>query len=217
MSVFRNSLSRNLGVELVNNPLIVGLEEFKKQLEKDYFSDVQIRDCSTKSNICHLIIELDCNLHLEEAVLFLNKSGWANQNSTKSSLSDAVHILEKQNDFEIEIEEFSIFLNDSSIVIKRIHKHSVQEQLCTLLHKIAEHHDSITRSFKETPYEIYIPVFEEDIIENDIKLAAIEQGKNDSQDYYTYWGLYFESEDDALIYELPKKRIIGGELLMLNH
>ena len=49
------------------------------------------------------------------------------------------------------------------------------------------------------------------------KIAQIEQAHNDKKDYFGYWGLYFESEEDGVIYDLPRKRIITGELHMLDH
>lgn len=210
-------MKRNFEVELDDNPQIKGLKQFKDQLEKDYYSDVQIRDCSTVSNVCYLIIELKCNLRLEEAVYLLKQEGWGSKQASKSCLKEAIGVLENQNSFDIQVEEFSLFLLDTSIIIKRIHQRSIEEQLYALLYEIAEHHPSITKKSAETPYEIYIPVFEEDILENDRKITAIEEGKNESKDYFTYWGLYFDSENDAVIYELPKRRIFSADLFMLNH
>jgi hypothetical protein len=74
-----------------------------------------------------------------------------------------------------------------------------------------------TKKFTETPYEIYIPVFEEDHFENDTKLKNIRIGNNNKKDYFEYWGLYFDSEKDAVIYDLKNKSIIFGDLFMLNH
>ena len=54
-------------------------------------------------------------------------------------------------------------------------------------------------------------------MENDINIANIEQANNEKKDYFKYWGLYFDNQEEAVIYELTKKRIISGELHMLNH
>ena len=217
MTAYRNSLCCNLDIELDNNPQINGLEQFKRQLEKDYFSDAQVRDCCSNSTSCSLIIELSCSLRLHEAVLMLEEKNWGMQYHGKTALHDAVAILQSQNELDIKIEEFTIHLRDTSIIIKRIYPKSIEEHLCALLHEIAEHYIDITKASAEIPYEMYIPVFEEDIWENDIQLEAIELANNSHTDYFSYWGLYFESDDDATIYELSKRRMIGGELHMLDH
>ncbi len=217
MTTYRNNLCCNLDIELDNNPQINGLEQFKRQLEKAYFSEVQVRDCCSDSTSCSLIIELGCSLHLHEAVQMLDQKDWGMYRHGKTALQDAVAILQLQNELDINIEEVSIFLKDTSIIIKRIYPKSVEEQLCTLLGKIADHYHDITKASLETPYEIYIPVFEEDIMENDIQLEAIETANNQLTDYFSYWALYFESDEEAVIYELSKRQMIGGELHMLDH
>ena len=217
MTAYRNSLCCNLDIELDNNPQINGLEQFKRQLENDYFSDAQVRDCCSNATSCSLIIELSCGLSLHEAVLMLDEKNWGMQRHGKTALQDAVAMLQLQNELDIKIEEFTIHLRDTSIIIKRIYPKSIEEQLCKLLHEIAEHYIDITKASTETPYEIYIPVFEEDMWENDIQLEAIERANNNHSDYFSYWALYFESEDDATIYELSERRMISGELHMLDH
>ena len=61
-----------------------------------------------------------------------------------------------------------------------------------------------------------MPVFEESLLENDTTLMNIRSGNNDVKDYFKYWGLYFYTEDDALIYDLKNTSIISGDLQMLN-
>lgn len=223
MSIYGGGYSRNLKVHLENDPKINGLKEFRNRLSRDFFADVQIRNRITNDQQVNLIIELNCNFELKEIILFLKSNEWASEEDKNccgidlSNLERAVKELNRFNRLEVDIEEFSIFLKDSSIIIKKIYRESIQQQMCELFRSIAEHYRYITKNFTETPYELYIPVFEEDLQENDIKIAQIEQADNDKKDYFGYWGLYFDSEEDAVIYDLPRKRIITGELHMLNH
>ena len=222
MSSKGGGYNRNLMVRLDNNPKINGLAELTKRLEKSFFADVQVRNCATNSENVSLIIELTCNFKLKEIVFFLKNNQWgATQTDCcgvdPSNLSRAIKDLRRQNSMDIDIEEFSIFLNNTSIIIKKIYQESIQHQLPELFKCIVEHYKHITKNCRETPYEMYIPVFEEDLQENDSKIARIEQHHNERQDYVGYWGLYFDSEDDAVIYDLPRKRIITGDLFMLNH
>ncbi len=101
-------------------------------------------------------------------------------------------------------------------MIKNIFKNSIQDQLNLILQSIAAHYVHFTKKLTETPYEIYIPVFEEDLFENNTQIRDIRISNNQPKDYFNYWGLYFESEEDALIYKLKDKSFIPGDLLMLN-
>jgi len=213
----------NLKLKLDDNPQIVGLDEFRKSLEKDYFSNVAIRNCSSDSIRQNLVIEMDCNFNLVEVLSHLQKGTWGRICSTQHSwsksspFSNALKTLNKLNNRGIDVEELSIFLKDTSIIIKNIFENSIEEQLRQILQTIAEHYVHFTKKFTETPYEIYIPVFEEDHFENDTKLKNIRNGNNNKKDYFEYWGLYFDSEKDAVIYDLKNKSIIFGDLFMLNH
>lgn len=213
----------NLRIKLDDNPQIKGLVEFKKSLERDYFSNVSVRNCSSDDARENLVIEMDCNFKLVEILSHLQKGTWGRMYSAQNSwsksspFSRALRKLNKLNSRQIDIEELSIFTIDCSIIIKNIFENSIEEQLRQILQTIAEHYVYFSKRLTETPYEIYIPVFEEDIFENDAKLKNIRAGNNKEKDYFKYWGLYFESEKDALIYDLKNKSIIYGDLFMLNH
>ena len=213
----------NLRIKLDDNPQIKGLVEFKKSLERDYFSNVSVRNCSSDIARENLVVEMDCNFKLVEILSHLQKGTWGRMYSAQNSwsksspFSRALRKLNKLNSRQIDIEELSIFTIDCSIIIKNIFENSIEEQLRQILQTIAEHYVYFSKRLTETPYEIYIPVFEEDIFENDAKLKNIRAGNNKEKDYFKYWGLYFESEKDALIYDLKNKAIIYGDLFMLNH
>ncbi len=213
----------NLKLKLDDNPQIEGLVEFRKSLEKDYFSNVAVRNCSADNIRENLVIEMDCNFKLVEILSHLQKGTWGgtfpapNSWSKSSPFSKALERLNELNNRRIDVEELSVFLKDSSIIIKNIYENSIEEQLGQILQTIAEHYVYFTKKLSETPYEIYIPVFEEDLFENDTKLKNIRTGNNSKKDYFEYWGLYFDSEKDALIYDLKNKSIIFGDLFMLNH
>ena len=222
MSRDGSSYDRNLKVHLENDPKLIGLNEFRSRLERDFFGEVQVRNRITENHQVNLIIELSCNFDLKEIIVFFKNKQWGQGNGDccgidLSNLTRAINEIRQLNGLEIDIEEFAIFLNDTSIIVKKIYKDSIQQQLCELFISMADHYNFITMNYTETPYEIYIPVFEEDLVENETKIARIEQAHNDKKDYFGYWGLYFDSEEDAVIYDLPKKRIITGELHMLNH
>lgn len=223
MAIGRESLNKNLRLKLDDNPKIQGLAKFITDLERAYFSKVTVRNCTPFINDNNLVIELDCPLSLIELVHQI-KCGGCCSSGLEDNTGHQISYLEKahdelclKNDSDIEIEEFSLFLTDCSIIIKKIYKGSIVEQLVNIFEAFSEHLESLTNRLTEIPFEIYVPVFEEDLIENDIKIANVEQSNNERKDYFGYWGLYFEEDIEAVIYELPKRRIISGDLVMLNH
>ena len=223
MPIHLDNFKNNLKLQLDNNPQLNGLDAFKKHLEKEYFSNVTIRNCSTDNNFDSLVIEMDCNIELVEVLFHSQKGTWGNlcldetSEFFSTSFSEALNTLKGLNDQPIDVEEFSILLKDASIIIKKIYEESIPEQFGNLLNSIAENYVHITRGLSESPYEIYIPVFEENILENNMLLSNIKVENNSSGDYFAFWGLYFDSEEDAVIYDLSNKSIISGDLYMLNH
>lgn len=196
--------------------LIEGLNSFKKSLEKHFFSNVTIRDYSGEGISSKLILELECNFELCEMLHYFKLGTWGNFNCEKFSISKLLQQLNKSNDVPVEIEEFSIFLKDSSIIITKIYEKSIAEQLEYILTEINDNYIHFTKGFTETPYEIYVPVFEESVLEHEGSLNDIACDNNNARDYFKYWGLYFFSEDDAVIYDLKNTAVISGNLHMLN-
>ncbi|MGB5320414.1 hypothetical protein [Eudoraea sp.] len=125
----------NFNLKLDQNPDILGLSDFIRRLEKDYFSEVTVRTIPADRDQINLIIELDCTFNLVEVLSQLQKGNWGTtiSDGTASPQLKALNRLRQLNDSEIDVEEFSIFLKDSSIVIKNIFKNSIQDQLNLIL------------------------------------------------------------------------------------
>lgn len=196
---------------------IEGLELFTKNLEKHFFSQVTVRNCSPTSDFVNLVVELDCNFGLLETLHHFEKDTWGNFKSEENSFTGALRQLKECNDLQIEVEEFSLFLKDTSIIVNRIYDQSIPQQLENIFIKLGEHSVNYSRGFIEIPYEIYIPVFEDNVMENEHTLLMnIRSGNNNKKDYFGFWGLYYYSEDDAVVYDLKNLSIVKGNLQMLN-
>lgn len=208
-----------------NNPLegfngdlnIEGLETFKKSLEKHFFSKVTVRNCSSLKKSVQLAIELDCNLSLVEMLFHFNKGTWGNLRQGKSSFAKLLRQLITENDVDVDVEEVTLFFKDSTIVINKIYDNSIAEQLENIFKQVGKHYVHLSKGLTETPYEIYIPVFEECTHAHDTLIQNIEAGNHREMDYFKYWGLYCDSEEDAVIYDLKNSKIEYGDLFMLNH
>ncbi len=223
MPIHHDNFRNNLKLQLDSNPQLNGLDAFKRSLERDYFSELSISNCSSDKNIGSLVIEMNCNIELVELLFHYQKGTWggvSKREGTKTRTNAFASVLAKLNELNslpIDIEELSIFLNDSSIIIKRIYDQSIGEQFGAIINSVAENYVHITKGLTESPYEIYIPVFEENTWENHNLLSNIKSAKNSSRDYFSFWGIYFDSAEDAVIYDLSNKSFISGDLYMLNH
>ena len=201
---------------------IHGLDAFRKILEKDFFSRVRISapDCPQDGSPIKLVVEMYCNLGLVETLSHYNKGNWGanfDRKEQNSPLRNAFQFLSEINDIEIDIEEFTLFLKDTSIIINTTGICSIPMQWDTIISEMGSHFVHFTKGLTEMPFEIYLPVFIGTTSENIPTLLTINTERTyDQKDYFRYWGLYFESQEDAVIYDLENKIIIEGDLFMLN-
>ncbi len=207
-----NSFNNKKGKVSEKNYTVYGLDILTKNLEKNFFADVTIQSSPVSSSSIDLVINLDCNFTLEETVANLNNNIWGNFVQRKSSLFNSFNLILENNAIDIDIEEFSIFLKDTSIIIKKIYNKSIPEQLEDILNTLSKHHLFFTKGCTESPYEIYIPVFEEEIFVENQLIAQKETQNFDAKNYNEFWGIYFESEEDALIYDLKQTNCIPADL-----
>lgn len=199
------------------NMQIEGLNSFAKNLEKHFFSKVIIRNISTLPTQINLVIELTCNLDLSEALSHFKKEIWGNFASQKHSFSCELQQLKGLNDIAIEIEELSVFLNDTSVIITSIYSQSIPEHLEGIFNKLESSSLHFLKRQTEVPFEIYVPVYEDnDITYKNETVVEIESNSTAAQDYFSYWGMYFYTEDDAMVYDLKNQTLIEGTVQMLN-
>tara|TARA_R110002051_G_scaffold56306_1_gene104637 strand:- start:54 stop:725 length:672 start_codon:yes stop_codon:yes gene_type:complete len=223
MPLHTESFKNNLKPGVDNGYRIIGLDTFEKSLAKYFFSEVTVNIYSSTDEETCLNIEFQNNLTLGEVLYFLNTHLWEYEedNSVLTNVNPFLKTLQALKDLNtstIDIEEISILLKDTSIVIKKIYAQSIPTQLENILKELTDHHDRLTRNSKEVPFEMFIPVFEEGPIDENSNLENIRTGNNSSvNDYFGYWGLYYESEVDAIIYDLENKSMVYGDLFMLNH
>ncbi len=217
MPLNNNNFDNNSRVGFNKILKLEGLDCFVKNLEKHFFSQVTVRNCSTSINSVHLVVELDCNFGLLETMHHFEKDTWGNFKSQQNSFAGALKKLRESNDLSIEIEEFSLFLKDTSIIVSKLYDQSISLQLEHIFIQLKEHAIYFTKGYSEIPFEIYLPVYEDSVIENEHSLMMNTNPRNNNKkDYFSFWGLYYYSEDDALVYDSKSQSIIKGNLQMLN-
>ncbi|MFS4468185.1 hypothetical protein [Maribacter sp. 2210JD10-5] len=213
MKTNSDNFRRYTHLKVKENSNIHGITGFLRYLEQYYFSEAYINDYVEKKESIDLAIDIKCPIDLVEMLAHFNKERWGHNGESISPLEYALNELTNQNDIFFDIEELTLLLNDTSIVIKRIYKSSIVKQLNNILVEIANHYIFVTKGLTERPFEIFLPVFENRIIKENDSIYPKQATTNHSKcSYFNYWGIYLESQDDALIYDVKKNIYISANL-----
>lgn len=213
MSFYLDDFKDNPHFKFNKDFQIRGLESFKSDLEKHFFSIAGVCNYTSDKNESLLAIELNCNLSLVELLFYFNRGDWGKDRFLSAHLQE----LAKINGVTVDVDELSIHLKDTSIVINRIYDLSIAQQFENILTEIAHHYVHFTKGLSEVPYEIFVPVIEETNLENNTSFLNMVHGNNSKNDYFRYWGVYYLSQDEPSIYDLDSLALIAGDLFMLNH
>ncbi|GMN04941.1 hypothetical protein MTsPCn5_03290 [Croceitalea sp. MTPC5] len=200
--------------------LLNGLHKFQKSLERDFYADSLIKTVHGKGDTTELVLELDCNFSLTESLFHLNNGNWGSYDINTSNVEaaspfeTALFDLSRENHRRVDIKELTINLKDTSLIVTKIFDYSIPDQLGNILASISENFVHFTKALTEMPYEIFVPIFEE----SQPKVAsAVTSTKKSKTDYFDFWGLYFESNIDAVVYDLKSRTIIDeSDFFLLN-
>lgn len=192
---------------------INGIDEFLKSLEFHYFSNIKLKRKSCTLNSVHLVLEVNCNIELLELFTNFNTGRWGTCIKNESPLQYSLDILNSRNNCNIDIEEFTIFLNDTSIVIKRIYDKSIATQLNNIIRQIACNYVFLTKGLTQKPYEIFVPIFEDSLDNFEVQ---DDQTNILPKSYSEYWGIYLDKEDEASIFDVQRNTYVTGDLEFLS-
>lgn len=192
---------------------IVGIDEFINSLEFHYFSIVKWQDNFESKDSLNLVLEINCNLNLLELLAHFNSGRWGTNGKTDSPLQQCLERLNSKNTSTIDIEELTLFLDDTSIVVKRIYNKSIATQFDEILKQIACNYVFLTRGLTQKPYEIFVPIFEDTL-----DTYELDFGPNEitPKSYAEFWGIYLDKDDEASIYDVNRNTYISGDLEFLT-
>ena len=201
--------------------LLEDIKSFKKNLERDFFADISIQTLSSKEqpNATDLIIDIHCNFGLTESLFHLNKGNWGNFKSILGN-SSYVNGFQKQfalladtnEEVSLDIKEFSIHLKDCSIIVGRLYPNSIVEHIANVFDAVSENFVHLTKGLSDMPNEIFVPVFEEKV--NFGQESETSSFKKD--DYFNFWGLYFNASPKMEVYEFKTKSILKGDFFLIG-
>ena len=193
---------------------INGLDDYLKFLGYHYFSEISLRNYNIHEKGIDMALDMTCSIDLLEMLAHFNKNRWGKSNNSSDSplLKGFNHLAEDNPSIDLDIEELTLFLNDTSIIIKRTSEKSIVQQFNGIITELANHYIYFTRGLTEKPYEIFIPVFE-DNIDN----PQLDTPNKTPQSYFDFWGIYLETQEDALIYDLNRNTFIPADLDLSMH
>lgn len=195
------------------------IEAFKRNLEKNFFGTIHLRELEDELVSERLIaVVVECPFALTDLLFQLNTGNWGGFKPTdKNALNPfqkAMFDLRSTTEPDLDVGELTFVLNDTSIIVSRIDHNSISDQLHEILNALADHLLHFSRGLSELPFEIFVPIFEEQHIEAGVPL--FNQRKR--LGYLKFWGLYFDSDEqtDPVIYDLDERSIVEGDFYLLN-
>ena len=193
------------------------ISDFEKNLEGIFFTDTRVIISPLDDALIGLAIEVHSNFSLSEIISLLKMSfdtkyRAAYLHKVILLFQNSAYTLNQSLITSFDIEEISMYFKNTSITIHSIGRNSLMEELEHIIYSIVHHYDHYSTLMGQMPNEIHIPVIEDP--------AAKELfNKNNSvrppvykSPYFEFWGLYFDSLDKPLIYNLNKTIIIPGNL-----
>ncbi|MFS4457022.1 hypothetical protein [Maribacter sp. 2304DJ31-5] len=212
MNTNRSNFRQRPSLRVKENSNVVDLDVFLRYLEQYYISEVTVSNCVNKQGTISFALDMKCPIGLLGVLGHFNKERWGYNGTRSSPLKSAFDSLQEKNGPILDIEELTLSLNDTNIIIKRLYNRSIVEQIDAILNEIGNHYVFLTKGLTEKPYEIFLPVYEDYPIEDDIVHAKNPCIYNSPDSYFQYWGIYLESQEDALIYDVQKNVYLSGNL-----
>ncbi|GLU44531.1 hypothetical protein [Allomuricauda sp. NBRC 101325] len=197
----------------------LGLDDFIKKLERDFFATAKFHcKYDAKTHKVDLVIHLYHNFSLHDCLRHMNNGDWGKSsiprdNSLNFTLQDSLKELNRSNsNCKFDIAELSLYFEETSVIVSRLYEQSISTQIGKIIAEIGNHYVFFTKGLTEMPYEIFVPVFEEDMpTSNNLQ-------KRNKSGYFDYWGLYYDNEHQhqAMIYSLRKKKLYQEDLFLFE-
>ncbi len=219
MALKNNNFKKTSGVGFEKGNQVLGLTSFTKNLEKYFFASVSTYFSTKRFNKINIVLEMHFNFDLSEVLYHYESGTWGCVHSKNHTFLKFVTQLKDANNIYIEIDELTLHFNDTSIIINQIYENSIAEQFDAILHKINKNYFSFSQGKSSVPFEIFIPVFEEDNhVNNGVdRLYHPSTAELNYKDYFKYWALYYNGEKKAAIYDSRSSLITSGKLYYLDN
>lgn len=191
--------------------------DFERNLEQIFSTDIKVVICPPSDGLVNLAIEVDCSLSLPEIISLIrmpfdDSDQKVNISKPILQFQNALYGLNQALTPTFDFEEVSIYFKNTSITIYSVEQNSIVEEFEYIVQALLHHYEYYSTIMGQAPNEIHIPVLEDTTTKKLFtKNNSVRPQKYDSP-YSKYWGLYFDSLDKPLIYNLSKTNITPGDL-----
>lgn len=190
---------------------------FEENLENLFSTETKVVICPSEDNIVSLAIEIDSNFSLSEIISifkmpFENKYHTTNLSKTVLLFQNAAFNLNKSMASVFEIKEMSIYFKNTSVNIHSIERNSIVEELEYIIRAIVHHFEYYSTLMGQVPNEIHIPVIEDTTTKELFNENNTVKPIDLRSPYSRFWGLYFDSINNPMIYNLDRTNITPGDL-----
>jgi len=134
MASYRDNSKNDQPLGCGNDINLVGLDIFRKRLEKRFYgkADILISHTLNSSNV-ELIIEVQGSISFELAVTHFRIDVLGNTGENAEFLAKCLFDLQKSNPESIDIMEFSLVMTDTSIFIQKVSDFSIVKQFDNIM------------------------------------------------------------------------------------
>ncbi len=199
-----------------------GIEDFRRELAEHYVSVVQGRP-GDLGGLHQLLVEIVCSISLADVAAFLAqgiafdliKSG-AKAFVLRPFLAAYRALRDRNKALRVDIEEFRIAFQDSTVVLYKICDDSIFVGLEQILLTLARQHRSLILASGERPDEIHVPVFEDPADDRLCRFRVLLDVDETIQgvtvsDYLKYWGVEYLYSRANRVYDVERNLLLDTE------
>jgi hypothetical protein len=123
---------------------------------------------------------------------------------------------DRNKDIGVDIEEFRILFQDSSVIIWKICDDGIFSSLGQIMLTLAVRYDSLVLASGERPFEIHVPVFE-DLADDRLCRFRVPLDVDETvrtatvSDYLNFWGVEYDYSRAYRVYDVGRDLLLDTE------
>ena len=201
-----------------------GIDEFQRELDGEYLTAVHGRP-GPLGGLYQLTVEFVTNLTLKDVASFLAagvaydlmKSG-SKQLLLRPFLNAYDKLKNRNANHRVGIDRLTFNFGDAILVIDVSYPGVISDQLGPLFESLASNYPHFILSSGEVPFQIYVPVFEDDAPDRICRFRELLEvdevlAKRTSVDYFGYWGLWYDFSSEFRVYDVQQRLLLNEEFL----
>lgn len=198
-----------------------GIDEFRLDLQDVYVSLVRGQSGAAGGGLYDLMVHVTSSISLRDVVSLilggiaydLIKSG-ANSFVLKPLITAIEKLKSRNKKRDIEVDELTFSFQDADIIVKKIGKQPLYDDLGRIFKVLAENFEYMKGQTGEPPYAIHIPVFEDPnprfsrfraLLDVDETIQGIT-----TDSYFQYWGVRYNLEGQIRVFDVQRRLLIDA-------